>query len=400
MLPEELSNGLCSLNPGVARLTKCAVLEIGPAGAIKKMRFVAAVIKTPRKYSYEEAQDILDDKVDGGKLGDQIREAWKCAAVLRKRRFTNGGLDLEMPEVSIILDDDGVPTGYKKEEYSTSHQLIEEFMLVANEAVARKVKNARKPTIYRVHEDPDPDRLNEYAELARSHGYDPALLNEAKGSVEEHAIKLGLLKSLKRACYLASPDGHYGLAKTDYCHFTSPIRRYADLIMHRSLQPLLDNRPKQVDRTPDEKSCAQIAEHISETERTSASAESESRRMKMLEWLELSMEYDEPPIFEAIVTEVRSIGLFMECTDVLQKGVVRREGMPEGHWFYENGLDRFASRRGGVLQAGQRFTCKVMEVDRVNQRVNFEIVTVLNAPKKMTQKSYRPAKKKSARRKK
>jgi|GEM_PF-6985928 len=122
--------------------------------------------------------------------------------------------------------------------------------------------------------------------------------------------------------------------------------------------------------------------------------------MKMLEWLELSMEYDEPPIFEAIVTEVRSIGLFMECTDVLQKGVVRREGMPEGHWFYENGLDRFASRRGGVLQAGQRFTCKVMEVDRVNQRVNFEIVTVLNAPKKMTQKSYRPAKKKSARRKK
>ncbi len=388
MLPEELSNGLCSLNPGVDRLTKCAVLDIGPAGAIKKMRFVDAVIKTPRKYSYEEAQDILDHKVEGGRLGAHIREAWNCAAVLRKRRFANGGLDLEMPEVSIILDDDGVPTGYQKEEYTTSHQLIEEFMLVANEAVARKIKNARKPSIYRVHESPDADRLNEYAELARSHGYDPGdltnrkhiqtLLNEAKGSIEEHAIKLGLLKSLKRACYMATPEGHYGLAKTDYCHFTSPIRRYADLIMHRALQSLLENKPAEIDRTPNQTSCAEISEHISETERTSSSAESESRKLKMLEWLELSMKYEEPPVFEALITEVRSMGLFMECTDVLQKGLVRRDGMPEGHWFYENSLDRFASRRGETLGAGQRITVRVMEVDRVNQRVNFEIVTVLD----------------------
>ncbi len=298
MLPEELSNGLCSLVPQEDRLTKCAVLNFDYQGRMIAASFYDAVIRTPRKFAYEEAQEILERPGTGGELGELIHTAWGLAQVLRKRRFDHGGLDLDMPEVSIILNDQGIPTGYKREEYNESHQLIEEFMLAANEAVARKVKNAGKPTIYRVHEDPDPDKLNEFAEMARSHGYKPGnltnrkhiqqLINDAKGSLEEPAIKVGLLKSLKRACYLATPDGHYGLAKSDYCHFTSPIRRYADLVMHRALQPLLQNRLAKTDRTPNHKSCVEIAEHISNTERTSSDAESESRRMKMLEWLELS----------------------------------------------------------------------------------------------------------------
>ena len=387
MLPETLSNGVCSLNPGVDRLTKCVVMEFGPGGAMRNARFLDAVIRTPRKFTYEEAQDILERKNDGGKLGDLIREAWELASVLRKRRFARGGIEMEMPEVTLMLNKHGVPSGFKKDEYNESHQLIEEFMLAANEAVARKVKNSNRSTIYRVHDDPDPDRLNEYAELARSHGYEPGdltnrkhiqiLINQAKGTLEEHAIKLGLLKSMKRAVYMATPEGHYGLAKTDYSHFTSPIRRYADLIMHRALQPLLENPPKKLDRTPNQEGCIEIAQHISGTERTSASAESESRRMKMLEWLELGMDYKEPPVFDAVVTEIRAMGLFIECTDMMQRGVVKREGFPLGHWAYQANSGRFINRKGGEFTSGSRLKVKVMEVDRVNQRVNFEVVGIV-----------------------
>jgi len=393
MLPEELCNGICSLVPQQDRLTKCAVMEFDETGRMTKTSFCDAVICTPRKFTYEEAQEILERPGSGGKLGERIHEAWKLASLLRKRRFASGGLDLEMPEVSIILDEKGVPTGYHREEYNESHQLIEECMLAANEAVARAVKNSSRPTIYRVHEDPDPDKLNEFAEMARGYEYQVGdltnrkhiqkLLEDAKGSLEEPAIKVGLLKSLKRACYLSTPDGHYGLAKNDYGHFTSPIRRYADLVMHRALQPLLMNRPEKIDRTPDAKRCVEIAEHISSTERTSADAETESRRMKMLEWLELDSQKEQTMIFNAIVTEVRAMGLFMECTDILQRGLVKREGFPEGRWFYEANSNRFANSRGQALQAGSRMKVVVDAVDRLGMKVDFTITELVGgAPKK------------------
>ena len=182
---------------------------------------------------------------------------------------------------------------------------------------------------------------------------------------------------------MATPDGHYGLAKTDYCHFTSPIRRYADLVMHRSLQSLLKNRPKKIDQTLDSKCCIEIAEHISDTERTSSDAETESRRMKMLEWLELSSRKEKPPVFDAIITEVRAIGLFMECTDILQRGLVKRGGFPEGRWLFENNADRFANSRGQILQSGTRMKVVVDEIDRIGMKVDFKIVEVIGGgPKK------------------
>jgi len=393
MLPEELCNGICSLVPQQDRLTKCAVMDFDEKGRMTKTSFCDAVICTPRKFTYEEAQEILERPGSGGKLGERIHEAWKLASLLRKRRFANGGLDLEMPEVNIVLDEKGVPTGYTREEYNESHQLIEECMLAANEAVARAVKNSGRPTIYRVHEDPDPDKLNEFAEMARGYDYQVGdltnrmhiqkLLDDAKGSLEEPAIKVGLLKSLKRACYLSTPDGHYGLAKNDYGHFTSPIRRYADLVMHRALQPLLTNRQEKIDRTPDAKRCVEISEHISSTERTSSDAETESRRMKMLEWLELDSQKEKPMVFNAIVTEVRAMGVFMECTDILQRGLVKREGFPEGRWFFEANSDRFANNRGQALQAGCRMKVIVDSVDRLGMKVDFTITELVGrAPKK------------------
>lgn len=406
MLPEELSNGICSLVPQEDRLTKCAMMYFDEKGKQLKSEFFDAVICTPRKFAYEEAQEILENPGKGGELGDDIREAWKLASLLRKRRFANGGIDLEMPEVSIVLNDEGVPTGYTREEYNESHQLIEEFMLAANESVARKVKNSNRPTIYRVHEDPDPEKLDEFAEMARSHGYKVGdlsnrkhiqdVIDQAKGSLEEPAIKVGLLKSLKRACYLSTPEGHYGLGKNDYCHFTSPIRRYADLVMHRALQPLLKNRPKEADRTPDAKRCIEIAEHISGTERTSSDAETESRRMKMLEWLDLSSREENPPVFDAIITEVRAMGLFMECTDILQRGLIKRDGFPDGRWFFENNSDRFANSRGQALQAGTRMKVVVSEVDRVGMRVDFTITELIGGTVKKKVAAQKGARKSSS----
>ena len=397
MIPRELSNHLCSLMPEVDRLTQCCVIKINKDGKIRSSRFTRAVIHSGRRFTYEQVQDILmkpdeevaklfpDEKED---IIEMIHVAWGLASLLRKRRFANGALDLDMDEVSVTLDDQGKPTGIEKHEYNESHQLIEEFMLVANECAARLLKNRGQTTIYRIHEDPDADKLNEYAELARLHGYKPGdltnkkhiqkLLDEAKGSLEEHAIKIGLLKSLKRAAYLPDPLGHYGLSKTDYCHFTSPIRRYADLVVHRGLQRQLANPPappQKADRVPSPGEAAQIAQHISETERTSAEAENESRRLKMLQYLHMCSLQKDPPVFNCVVTDVRHFGLFVEAIDIMTKGLIKSEDFPHcregGEWRFEANLLRFAGPKGSELTIGQQHQCHIAKVDMERQMVDF-----------------------------
>ncbi|NWK57324.1 ribonuclease R [Verrucomicrobiaceae bacterium N1E253] len=396
MIPRELSNHLCSLMPDVDRLTQCCLMRVAQDGKIKSAKFTRAVINSGRRFTYEEAQDILmeSDKVLAQRFPDEekeivhmMRQAWKLASILRKRRFDQGALDLDMPEVRVTLDDTGKPTGIERSDYNESHQLIEEFMLVANEAAAKLLKNRSQTTIYRVHEDPDPDRLNEYAELARLHGYQPGdltnkkhiqeLLDKAKGTIEEPAIKIGLLKSLKRAAYHHDPLGHYGLSKADYCHFTSPIRRYADLIVHRALQRHLGNPPETIDKTPPPGEAAQIAVHISDTERNSAEAENESRRLKMLQYLHICSREENPPTFTAVVTEVRHFGLFIEATDIMTKGMIKTEDFPDAdrsEWLYDPTLLKYSGPRGQELGIGQQHQVQVAHVDMELQRVDFRIV--------------------------
>ena len=386
MIPRELSNHLCSLMPEVDRLTQCCLMKVNQDGKIRSARFTRAVIHSSKRFTYEEAQDILmaPDKNRGDTITDMLHEAWSLASLLRKRRFENGALDLDMPEVSVVLDNKGKPTGIEKSDYNESHQLIEEFMLVANESAAKLLKNRGQTTIYRIHEDPDPDRLNEYAELARLHGYKPGnltnkkhiqkLLDDAKGSLEEPAIKIGLLKSLKRAAYFQDPLGHYGLSKADYCHFTSPIRRYADLIVHRALQPHLGNPPEKRDRLPSPGEAAQIAQHISETERTSAEAENESRRLKMLQYLHMCSLEKDPPVFKTVVTDVRHFGLFVEAIDIMTKGLIKSEDFGPGEWRFEANLLRFTGPNGHSYQVGQQYNCIVANVDMERQMVDFKFV--------------------------
>ncbi len=387
MLPTELSNGICSLKPDVDRLTKCALLEISHEGIITKSKFIDAVIHSRSKLSYEQAQDILDGKFapEGSDptLAGMVKEGWNLASAMRKRRFENGALDLEMPEIKIRLDEQGRAVVADPVIHTESHQLVEECMLAANEAVAKILRERMKPAIYRIHDDPDPSRLMDYTETAKAHGYRPGdltnrahiqnLLDESKGSPEEHVIKLGLLKSLKRAAYSAEPVGHYGLAKGDYCHFTSPIRRYADLIVHRALQPLLENAPKKQDSTPSQADLREISRHISDTERTSSDAESETKQIKLLEYLDRVASSDEPPVFNGLITDVRPMGLMVEIPDMGVRGVVKYEEFPEGRWRFEGHRMAWVSTDGKVIQLGMRLPLRVVNIDFDKRFVDFSV---------------------------
>lgn len=387
MLPTELSNGICSLKPDVDRLTKCALLEISPDGKIKKARFFDAVIHSRAKLSYEQAQAILDGKPapEGSEveLAGMVKEAWKMASAMRRLRFQKGALDLEMPEIKIRLDEQGRASTAEPVVHTESHQLIEECMLAANEAVAKILRERMKPAIYRIHEDPDPSRLIDFTETAKAHGYRPGdltnrdhiqkLLDDSKGKPEEHVIKLGLLKSLKRAAYSAEPLGHYGLAKTDYCHFTSPIRRYADLIVHRALQSQLENPPTPLDSTLPQAELRELARHISETERTSSDAESETKQIKLMEYLDRMTKVDDPPLFDGLITDVRPMGLMVEVPDMGVRGVVKREDLPQGRWFFEAHRMAWVSTDGKVVQLGMRIPLRVIHIDFEKRFVDFAV---------------------------
>src|SRR6266480_2347259 len=244
MLPERLSNGVCSLNPGVDRLTHSVFIHFDKHGNAKSARFERSVIRSAHRLTYKQAYAILT-AAPGDPLGERLHLAWELAALLRQRRFEHGALDLDFPEVKVWVDKDGHPVKLERVENDKSHQLIEEFMLAANESVARELKKRAVPTIYRIHENPDPEKLAEFREFVLGFNYSVGdvthraelqrLLAATRGKPEEQALKVGLLKSLKRARYSPQPLGHYGLAKANYLHFTSPIRRYADLVVHRAL---------------------------------------------------------------------------------------------------------------------------------------------------------------------
>ena len=409
MLPVELSNGICSLKPDVDRLTKCALLEISAEGKVTKAGFIDAVIHSRAKLSYEQAQAILDGKPapkgSDPQLVPMVREAWKMASILRRRRFVNGALDLEMPEIKIRLDSKGRAVAAEPVIHTESHQLIEECMIAANDAVAKVLRERMKPAVYRIHEDPDPSRLMDYTETAMLHGYRPGdltnrahiqkLLDESKGTPEEHIIKLGLLKSLKRAAYSAEPVGHYGLAKGDYCHFTSPIRRYADLIVHRALQPLLRNSPKNPDRTPSQSELREISRHISDTERNSAEAESETKQIKLFEYLQRVAEMHDPHVFDGLVTDVRPMGLMVEVPDMAIRGVVKREDLPEGRWRLEGHRGAWVSADGMVIAMGMRLPLHVTGLDLEKRFVDF---SVAGPPTSTGTKSIHPRQSPPARR--
>ena len=394
MLPERLSNGVCSLNSHVDRLTHSVFLQFDKMGRPRSARFARTVIRSAKRLTYKEAYRLLKNPARD-ELGERLHAAWKLAALLRRKRFEHGALDLDMPEVKVIVDKSGKAVRFERVENDESHQLIEEFMLAANEAVARELKNRGIPTIYRVHENPDPERLAEFREFVLTHGMRVGdlthrrevqrLLDLIRGTAEEHPLKIGLLKSLKRARYATTPLGHYGLAKANYTHFTSPIRRYADLAAHRAL----------ADRNASKKNLTTVewlsstAEHISITERNAADAEQDAVKMKKLEFFEAQVRAQRPQVFDAVVIDVRNYGLLIELPEVLLTGLVHVSTLTDDFYIFSAAQRQFIGRQTRRRFAvGNKLRVHVARVDQFKRQIDFA-VSDLQSAKKRKQRHHR-----------
>jgi ribonuclease R len=395
MLPERLSNGVCSLNPGVDRLTHSIFIDFDRNGAAKGARFARSVIRSAHRLSYKQAYAILKSP-PRDRLSERLHVAWELAGLLRQKRFEHGSLDLDFPEVKVWLDEAGKPVRLERVENDESHQLIEEFMLAANEAVARELKSRTVPVIYRIHENPDPEKLAEYREFVLSFDYKVGdlthraevqrLLASIRGKPEEQALKIGLLKSLKRARYFPQPLGHYGLAKANYLHFTSPIRRYADLVVHRALGRVSTRRRSSkvfggAQGHLDMSEVTSIAEHVSITERTAADAEIESVRMKKLEFFQRQLDERNRLVFRAAIVDVRNYGLAVELPDALITGLVHVSSLSDDFYLFEPSRRQLIGRRARKrFSIGDEVRVFVVRVDAFKRQVDFAIAS--HAPMK------------------
>src|SRR5438874_7122418 len=389
MLPERLSNGVCSLKPEVDRLTHSVFIQFDKRGVTKSAHFTRSVIRSKHRLSYKQAYAILTSP-PRDQLGERLHTAWELASLLRRKRFEHGALDLDFPEVKVWVDKQGHPIRLERVENDESHQLIEEFMLAANEAVAREHKKRTIPTIYRVHENPDPGKLAEYREFVLSFDYRVGdlthrgelqrLLAAIRGKPEEQALKVALLKSLKRARYDPQPLGHYGLAKTNSLHFTSPIRRYADLVVHRSLgRDAAARRPYRMDMGE----IASIAQHISATERNAADAEIDGAQMKKLEFFQRQLDQRNPEIFRAAIVDVRNYGLLVELPDALITGLIHVSSLTDDFYLFEPARRQLIGRRSRRrFKIGDEVSVFVARVDTFKRQVDFTIALPSQAPRK------------------
>src|SRR5947207_7994840 len=403
MLPERLSNGVCSLKPGVDRLTHSVFIHLDKHGNPKSARFARSVIRSAHRLTYKQAYAILS-AAPGDQLGERLHVAWELAALVRQKRFEHGALDLDFPEVKVWVDKEGHPVKLERVENDKSHQLIEEFMLVANEAVARELKKRAIPTVYRVHENPDPEKLAEYREFVLGFDYRVGdlthraelqrLLASFRGKPEEQALKVALLKSLKRARYSPQPLGHYGLAKSNYLHFTSPIRRYADLVVHRALGRDGPPLPSAVSRPaewrsrsskpyhPDMAEIASISEHISITERTAADAEGDAIQMKKLEFFQRQLDARNPQIFRATIIDVRNYGLMVELPDALVTGLIHVSSLTDDFYLFDSARRQLIGRRSRKrFSVGDELPVFVVRVDAFKRQVDFAIALASAQPK-------------------
>jgi len=377
MLPEALSNELCSLKPNLDRLTKCVEFLVSNDGRVLSTKYYPAVIHSQRRFSYGEVLEIIRRKPTRDPIEQMLHHAHELAQRIRRLRFKAGSLDLDFPETKIRLDERGCILRIEKVENDVSHQLIEEFMLLANEAVATRLMSQRTPAVYRVHESPDERRLQEYREEVLSHnvpcgnlshcGEVQKLLSRLNSLPIGLALKIGFLKSLMRARYAVEPLGHYGLAKKKYTHFTSPIRRYADLVVHRAL---FDGK------IASHSALKETAEHISVTERNSADAERDSKDVKLFAFLNAQLESGRPERYPALVTDVRNFGFFVDVPALAMSGLVPLSAAEDDFYVFDAERNQLVGRRHRrVIRLGDKVTVQVAKVDRFKKQVDFRLAT-------------------------
>ena len=407
MLPEVISNGLASLQENRLRYSMSAFIEFSPEGIPIETRFSRSAIKVTQRFAYEEVLPIIqtpDDKPIEG-VSDEVRQLLgnmhTLAMMLRKRRFQGGALELDMPEVRLRLDADGNVSGAYEAEHDESHEIIEEFMLAANIAVAVKLTGEELGYLRRSHGDPAEAKLKALKEFVEILGYSlelhqsrkdlQQLLIAARGQPEERAVNFALLRSLKQATYSPMEIGHYALAEDHYCHFTSPIRRYPDLHIHRLIASLVCDNVTY--RGMGEEELIRLGHHCSLTERRAEKAERELTKIKLLT-------YFEEKIGEKMTAEITGVdrfGFFCRGLEIPAEGLVHVEAIP-GNDYYE--FDRPAMalvgrRSGETFRLGDRVVVEVAHVDVDRRELNFRLLThtPTSRPKK------KKATKKSSRRK-
>lgn len=382
MLPPRLCDGICSLREGEDRLTRLCLMQINRQGKVFKAEFKDAVICSRRRLTYPQVLEVLQGKssTNDAEVDAMILEAGKLAALLRRKRFEAGALRLDMPEIRLITDDHGAPVDVEVETGDEAHQLVEEFMLIANETVAHALNAQALPTIYRVHEAPDPAKLSELAQELKAYGIKAgtlatreelnAVMDKIEGHPDEEILKVQLLRAMMRARYSPQALGHFGLAKGDYCHFTSPIRRYADLVVHRSFSRLSGSPAAPL---PGPGALVGIAEHISETERNSAAAESEAQQSMMARFLELQCESEHPRVWDAVVLACWPQGMAVEVPLLKVKGFVSGADLPnDTSWYFERHAERWTSTDARCLYPGAKLRVFPTRVDAATGFADFK----------------------------
>jgi ribonuclease R len=392
MLPEELSNGICSLNPEVDRLTMTAEMLFDAAGAMVESTFYPSVIKSAARLTYTTVKRILVDAdpeamAERAALIPDLRVMEELSLRLNGRRRGRGSIDFDLPEPQIILDLQGETTAIVRAERNLAHRLIEEFMLAANEAVASYLEGFPVPSLYRVHENPDPLKLKDLSEFVFSFGYvlpvlddkvNPAalqkLLAEVEGKPEERLINEVLLRCMKQARYSAENLGHFGLAAPSYTHFTSPIRRYPDLVVHRILRLALSGRLAPRDRDHLEARLPETALHTSRRERVAMEAEREMVDLKKMQFMrdKIGEEYD------GFITGVAQFGLFVELVDLFVEGMVPVATLPADYYVHqEKNHCLVGERTRASYRIADRIRVKVAAVNEARKQVEFALVGTL-----------------------
>jgi ribonuclease R len=411
MLPEVISNGLASLQPDRVRYTKSVFMEFTPEGIPLSTEPCSGAIKSRRRFTYEEVDSYLADpaawksKLDPAvhSLLGQMRE---LARILRERRMRRGALELTMPEVKIDLDKDGRVKGAHLVENTESHRIIEDFMLAANEAVAELLATAGLHFLRRVHAAPDLRKLKALTEFVTGLGFRveslesrfelQKLLKDVAGQGEERAVNYALLRSLQRAVYSPEDEGHFALASECYCHFTSPIRRYPDLTIHRLLDAVMQGKKPRNDFGE----LAVLGEHCSEREQRSEQAERELTKVKLLDYLSTRI----GTTMEAVVTGVEEFGMFVQGLELPAEGLIHVSSLADDFYRYDRASHTLSGyRSGNRFRLGDTVHVSVARVDVDRRELDFRLVARAKSaarPKRIASKHERKAERKKAKGKK
>ncbi|UCB53419.1 MAG: ribonuclease R [Candidatus Zixiibacteriota bacterium] len=383
MLPEKLSNSICSLKPQRNRLTYSIMLELTPEGDRVGCEIKESVIKSRAKLNYDEVQKFFDTGRASKRmedLEDDLVEMLKLSRKLLEKRLKRGSLDFDLPEAHVVMGKDGRVQDIFEVARLESHRLIEEFMLLANRTVAEHVTRRAVPFLYRIHEEPDPDKMEAFSDFVSTLGHSfkvsgrvrpkriQGFLKSLEGTPEEELINEILLRSLKKACYAPEDVGHFGLAFSHYTHFTSPIRRYPDLLVHRLLKEMqqgrysIERQSKLVRRLP------KIGEITSERERLADDAERESIKIKQIEFMQDKLGEEH----QGLISSVVSFGFFVRLDSLLAEGLVRVSSLDDDYYIFDEKGKRWVGRRTRrIYKLGDRVRVQVARVAKEQKEIDF-----------------------------